>query len=128
MIFRILADITILLHLAWILFLISGFIFALKKSKIAFFHIAGLVFTFFLNLMQWHCPLTYLENYLRVLSNSNTNYTGSFIINYSENIIYLDLPELYLRISAIFFVVLNIIGYAYLIIKYGYSGKISTHK
>ena len=118
MIYKILADITILLHLIWILFLISGIIFAYKKSKIAFLHVAGLVFTLFLNLMQWYCPLTYLENYLRLLSSSNASYTGSFIINYLDQIIYPDLPEPYLRIGAISFVVLNIFGYAYLAIRY----------
>jgi len=118
MIYKILADITILLHLIWILFLISGIIFAHKKSKIAFLHVAGLAFTLLLNLMQWYCPLTYLENYLRLLSSSNASYTGSFIINYLEKIIYPDLPELYLRIGAISFVVLNIFGYAYLVIRY----------
>ena len=114
MIYGLLANFMILLHLAWIMFLIFGFVFALIKSRIAFLHVAGLLFTFILNLMGWYCPLTYLENYLRLLHDSRATYTGSFIYNYLDCIIYPDLPEPYIRICAIIFAVLNMVGYAYL--------------
>jgi len=118
MIYRFLADFTILLHFLWILFIVFGFIFALIKSKIAFLHIAGLLFSVLLNIMGWYCPLTYLENYLHILHGSKTTYTGSFIINFLNHLIYPDLPEKFIRIGEVFFVCLYIIGYAYLAKKY----------
>jgi hypothetical protein len=39
-----LVDMIISLHLLWILFLIFGFVLALKGSRIAFFHLGGLGF------------------------------------------------------------------------------------
>ena len=113
-----LVDSVIFLHLVWILFLIFGFVFALKKSWIAFLHMAGLLFTLLLNLTDYYCPLTYLENYLRVLNKSTAAYSGGFIYNYLYNIIYPDLPELYIRIFSLAFVALYVIGYAILAKRY----------
>ncbi len=118
MTYRFLADFTIILHLVWILFLIFGFIFAVIKSKIAFLHVAGLLFALFLNIMGWYCPLTYLENYLYALHDSESTYTGPFIMDHLDHLIYPDLPEKYIRIGGILFVCLYVIGYAYLAKKY----------
>lgn len=118
MTYRFLADFTIILHFYWILFLIFGFIFALIKSKIAFLHVAALLFALVLNFMGWYCPLTYLENYLYALHDAKSTYTGSFIINYLDHLIYPDLPERYIRIGGILFVCLYAVGYACLAKKY----------
>jgi hypothetical protein len=118
MTYKILADITIIIHFLWILFLIFGILFAIKGSKIAFLHIGGLIFSFLLNIFGWYCPLTHLENYLHSASHLGAYYAGSFITNYLNLIIYLDLPLNYIRIGGIVFVALNLIGYAYLIKKY----------
>ena len=118
MVYRILADITIVVHFFWILFLIFGIFFALKRSKIAFLHMAGLFFSLVLNFFGWYCPLTYIENYLYVAIRSNAYYTGSFITTYLNHLIYLDLPERYIRIGGIVFVLINLIVYIYLAQKY----------
>ncbi|UCF73386.1 MAG: DUF2784 domain-containing protein [Deltaproteobacteria bacterium] len=118
MIYRFLADLTIVLHSVWILFLIFGFILALIRPKIAFLHVAGLLFAMFLNIMGWYCPLTYLENYLYSLDDSPSTYTGPFIMNYLNHLIYPDLPEKYIRIGDILFLCLYLIGYAYLAKRY----------
>ena len=126
MIYRILADITIVMHLFWILFLILGFIFALKRSRITVIHGAGLLFVLILNLMGWYCPLTYLENYLHTLYDANTTYAGSFIRNYVEQLIYLRLPERHIRNAGIVFVVFYGIVYAYFLRKYRREKRIKA--
>ena len=118
MAYKILADLVTLLHFFWILFLLFGFIFALKRWWVALFHLAGLVFAFILNIMGWYCPLTYLENYLRTLHDPETSYAGAFIIRHVDRFIYPDLPEKVVRIGAILFVCLYILGYAYLAKKH----------
>lgn len=112
MIYRFICDIVILVHLLWIIFIIFGFLVSLKYFKASFLHMGSLVFTFVLNLMGWYCPLTYLENYLYRLCDSNLPYSGSFITNNLEKLIYLDMDEGYLRIGAIVWVGLNMGGYA----------------
>ena len=118
MIYSLLAHFTILLHFIWILFIIFGFIFALKRSKIAYLHLSGVFFALFLNLMGWYCPLTYLENYLYTLHDIKSAYTKSFIIHYLDYLIYPDLPETTIRILTLVFVILYVILYTYLAKKF----------
>ena len=127
MIYSLLVHFTIVLHFLWILFIIFGFIFALKRSKIAYLHLSGVFLALFLNLMGWYCPLTYLENYLYTLHDIKSAYTKSFIIHYLEYLIYPDLPEPYIRIFTLFFVTLYVIFYTYLAKRYKLLGRIKRH-
>jgi hypothetical protein len=108
-----LADLVVLFHAAWALFLALGFIFALRKSKIAFVHLGGLGFSLLLNLTGWYCPLTHLENYFHSLDNSEAVYASPFMMVYFYRFLYPGLPEHLLRIGEIVFVCLNLVGYAY---------------
>ena len=117
MVYILLSDVVILLHLLWIILILFGFFVALKYYKIAFIHLAGLVFTLVLNLKGWYCPLTYLENYLHGLYDPKLPYAGSFITNNLQKLIYLEVEEVYLRIGAIVWVGLNMAGYALLLLR-----------
>ena len=118
MIHTVLADLTILFHFLWVLFLIFGVVFAIKRSKIAWFHLGGLLFSLFINMLGMYCPLTYLENYLRSTHGANWPYPGSFIAHYLERIIYLNLPERTIRMGEILFVCLNLVVYGVLAKRY----------
>ena len=109
-----LANAVALLHAAWALFLVFGFIFALRKSQLAFLHLGGLLFSFFLNLLGWYCPLTHLENYLHSLHQKGTGYSSPFMMEYVYYLLYPDLPEYLIRVGEILFVCINLLGYAYL--------------
>ena len=111
MIYKLLSDFVILLHFLWIIFILFGFLIALKYFKVSFIHIAGLAFTLVLNLGGWYCPLTYLENYLHGLYDPQLPYAGFFITKNLQKLIYLDLDEVYLRICGIAWVGLNMAGY-----------------
>ena len=104
-------DLTILLHFFWILFLVFGVVFALKGSKIAWFHLGGLLFSLFINIVGLYCPLTYLETYLRYTCGNEGMYSGSFIAHYLEPIIYPNLSEMTIRIGEILFVCTNLVIY-----------------
>ena len=106
-----LLDSVILLHAAWALFLAVGFVFALRYSAVAVIHVGGLLLSFLLNLMGWYCPLTYLENFLHALGETDAGYTSSFMKEYVYRFLYPDLPELTIRIGEMIFVFLNVLGY-----------------
>ena len=127
MVYRVLAELTVLLHFLWILFIFLGVVFALKKSKIAWVHLGGLLFSLFLNIFGWYCPLTYLENYLRRFQGETRHYGGSFINRSLEVVIYPDLSEGVIRIGEILFVCLNLVVYGVLAKKY-YSQSDSLEK
>jgi hypothetical protein len=118
MIHGFLADLTIVLHFVWILFLICGFIPALLRPKIAFLHLAGLLFALLLNIMGWYCPLTYVEDCLRSLSGPCPVESGSAIIACLYHLIYPELPENYIRIGGILFTSFYVGFYAWLAKRY----------
>ena len=107
-------DLLILLHAAWVVFLAAGFLLALRYSKVAAVHIGGLVFSFFLNLMDWYCPLTYLENFLHALDEADAIYGSSFMREHVYRFLYPDLPEPFIRVVEMIFVWLVLLGYMYL--------------
>jgi hypothetical protein len=90
MLYRILADTVVIVHLLWILFLICGAIPGARYKVVRVLHLSGLVFAVILQVFGWYCPLTHLEVWLRQQHDAATAYAGSFIITYLERIVYLD--------------------------------------
>ncbi len=115
-----LVDIAIVVHFLWILFLVFGFVFALKGSRIAYVHLGGLVFALGLNALGWYCPLTHLENYLRSLHEAHSAYSTSFIARGLEKFVYPDIPENLLRGGEILLTALYLLVYGYWAKKVGW--------
>jgi hypothetical protein len=87
MIYSLLADITVLLHLVFILFVVLGGLLVLKWRWMAWVHIPAAIWGALIELMGWICPLTPLENRFRSLA-GESGYTGDFIGQYLLPIIY----------------------------------------
>jgi hypothetical protein len=87
MLYRILADATLLLHLLFILFVLLGGLGVLWWRKLDWVHIPTVLWGAGIELVGWPCPLTYLENYLR-RKGSGTGYDTSFIEHYLLPVIY----------------------------------------
>ena len=100
--YRILADITVLIHFSWIIFLILGAFLGAKNKGVKIFHISGLVFAFIIQIFDWYCPLTHLEVWLRSRHNPALTYTGSFIAHYLEAIVYIELPRYLIFMLTVF--------------------------
>jgi hypothetical protein len=124
MIYSILTHFTIVLHFAWILFLVFGVLFTWRWPKVAILHLGGLLSSLVLNLFRWYCPLTHLENYLRRLYDVKSTYGGPFTATYLERLVYPDVPEDYIRVGEIFFVILYGLFYAYLVRKHHLFARI----
>jgi len=116
-VYRLFGDAVIILHFLWILFILFGLFIGIKYGRLIWVHLGGLVFTLILNIGGWFCPLTYLENHLYGLYNPQLSYAGSFIGQYLQRLIYLDLDEAYLRIAAVIWVAINLGGYVLLFKK-----------
>ena len=87
MLFRLAADAVILIHLAFILFALLGAAIAARWHWIPIVHLPVAAWVFFVELTGRICPLTYLENYLRIKAGLS-GYTESFIEHYLLAIIY----------------------------------------
>jgi cytochrome c biogenesis protein CcdA len=94
MLYKIVADLTILFHLIWIGFLIFGALLAYKRPWLRTLHLTGLIFSVTMQVYGWYCPLTYVEQWLRTQHHPDASYTGSFIAHYAERLVYLRVSPL----------------------------------
>jgi hypothetical protein len=89
MLFRLLADATLLLHLAFIVFAVAGGVLALRWPRVVWAHLPAAGWAAVVMFTGWVCPLTPLENHFRALG-GQAGYDGGFIENYIASVIYPD--------------------------------------
>ena len=111
MLYKICADIVVVIHLLWILFLLFGAFPGMYRKIFKIIHISGLIFAFIVQIFGWYCPLTYLEIWLRYKHDPALSYSGSFIINYVEKIVYLQVSRSSIFILTILLIGLNVLIY-----------------
>ena len=108
MFYKVFADIVVLVHFLWILFLFFGAFWGIRNRAVRIFHISGLAFAFVIQIFDWYCPLTHLEFWLRSKHDPALAYTGSFIIYYVEKTVYLELSRPLILIFTLFLCGLNV--------------------
>ena len=89
MTYRLLADAVLVLHLAFIAFALLGGLLVLRWPRIAWVHLPAVAWGVIVAWVGWVCPLTPLENQLRVLG-GEAAYRGGFISHYLTMVIYPD--------------------------------------
>ncbi|MDH3224105.1 MAG: DUF2784 domain-containing protein [Gemmatimonadota bacterium] len=87
MIQRILADLVVVVHFAFIVFVILGGLLALRWRRAMWLHLPAAAWGFAIEAFGWICPLTPLENRLRRAS-GEAGYPGGFIEHYLIPIMY----------------------------------------
>jgi hypothetical protein len=86
-IYRLLADGVLLLHLAFIAFVVAGALLVWRRRWVAWLHLPAVVWAVTVEVNGWLCPLTPLEVQLRILA-GDSGYTGGFIERYLLPLIY----------------------------------------
>jgi hypothetical protein len=108
MTYLILANIILAVHLLFIVFVVFGSLFVFYKRWLSWLHIPAVIYGILVEFSGWICPLTPLENHVRVLA-GQSGYTHSFVQQYLLKMIY---PEGLTRQDQI------IIGCAILILNF----------
>ena len=112
------ADIIVLTHFAFILFVIFGGFMVLKWQKLIWLHVPAAVWGALIELYGWICPLTTLENNLR-RNRGEDYYSTGFIEHYIMPIIY---PSGLTReiqiVLAVLVIIINAFAYTMLLLKY----------
>jgi len=85
--YRLLADLVVLLHAAFVLFVIFGGFAVLRWPRLAWIHIPTAAWGALIEMAGWICPLTPLENSLRQMG-GQAAYGAGFIEHYIVPIIY----------------------------------------
>ncbi len=84
---RILADLIVVLHLAFIVFVVCGGLLALRWRKVPWVHLPAAAWGAVVEIGGLTCPLTPLEKWLRRQA-GGAGYTGGFIEHYVLPIVY----------------------------------------
>ncbi len=79
----------LLFHGAFVLFVVGGGLLAMRFRKLLGWHLAAAAWGAVVEINGWICPLTFLENWLRVATGV-AGYQGGFLAHYLFAVIYPD--------------------------------------
>lgn len=115
--YRLLADLTLLAHFAFIIFVLLGGLLVLKWPQVAWLHIPAALWGALTEFFSLPCPLTPLEKHFQRLA-GDTPYEGDFIARYLLPLIYPAglTPTVQIVLGAIV-VALNIVIYGWLLAR-----------
>jgi len=119
MAYKIFADAVIVVHFLFILFMLLGFLLTIYAVlfREKFFdwwlfrslHLLGIFYVASLSILGKYCPLTILENELRLKYEVFSVYSGSFIVHYLEKLVYPDVNPLVIQIPTVFLAIFTIV-------------------
>jgi hypothetical protein len=114
MVFSVLAFGTVLLHLAFILFVIFGGLAAARRPRLAPLHLACAAWGAYVALANRVCPLTPLENAFRRRA-GEAGYDGGFLEHYMLAVIYpTGLTASTQQVLGVIVIVLNVAVYGWI--------------
>ena len=82
-----LADLVVLIHFLFVLFVIAGGLLVLRWPRLAYVHLPAAVWGATIEFAGWICPLTPLEKRLRE-SAGMASYEGGFVEHYILPVLY----------------------------------------
>ena len=85
--YRLLADLVVILHVAFVAFALFGGLLALKWKRIVWLHVPAALWAAAIEFGGWICPLTPLEIWLREQGGA-TGYRSGFIDHYILPLLY----------------------------------------
>jgi hypothetical protein len=117
MVYRLLADLVVVVHALFVVFVLLGAFLALRWHWIVWIHIPAAIWGVLIEYGGWICPLTPLENSLRARAGQSV-YNGDFIQHYLLGALY---PEGLTRTTQYVLgsvaLLVNLVGYTLLILQ-----------
>ena len=115
MIYRILADAIVVVHLLFVVYALFGGLLVLRWKYTVLLHIPALLWGVVVEAKGWICPLTPLENRLRTEA-GGAGYPGGFVEHYILPVLY---PEGLTRadqmLLAVLLVTANVVIYGFVL-------------
>lgn len=111
MAYRFIADLAMVLHFAFLAYLVSGGFLAWRWPRTIWAHLATAGYGFFNVVIGWPCPLTHVENWGRERAGDAALPASGFIDHYLTGVIY---PAEHLRsvqLAVAVLVVTSWVGY-----------------
>jgi hypothetical protein len=118
MTYRVLADVTLLVHFAFVLFVVFGGVLVWRWGSLRWVHLPVALWGALIEFAGWVCPLTPLENAFRRLG-GEAGYQGGFVEHYLLPLIY---PSGLTRnvqwVLGTFVVAINVALYSYAVARW----------
>lgn len=119
MTYRILAEIILVLHFCFVIFVIFGGLLVLYRRWIAWLHVPAVFWGIIIEFFWWACPLTTLENHFRQLG-GDAGYATGFVDYYVSLVLYTPLsPEMRTTLGSL------LIGFNLIVYLYVYRRRFS---
>jgi len=117
MIYSVLADIVVVIHMAFVIFAVFGGLAVLCRPQWAWIHLPAVTWATLVEVTGWVCPLTPLENFFRG-KGGHAPYQSDFIANYLLPVLY---PEGLMRCHQVWLglcvLVFNLLLYGWLLYR-----------
>lgn len=85
--YQLAADLIVLVHFLFVIFVLFGALLLLWRRWLIWLHLPALVWGVVIELTGWICPLTPLENKMRLQAGLEM-YSGDFVMHYIMPILY----------------------------------------
>lgn len=124
MFYALMADAVVVLHLLFIVFVLSGALLALRWRGWILLHLPAMAWGMAVEFLHLYCPLTPLENHLR-LKAGIAGYEGDFIGHYLIPLIYPAglTPQIQIVLGTLV-VVVNLTAYLIVIQRWRHRGSV----
>lgn len=117
MVYYVFTNLVIVVHLAFVLFVVLGGFFVLRWKRFAWIHVPAVLWAALIEFAGWICPLTPLENWLREKGGA-IGYQSGFIEYYIYPLLYPTMLTRYLQVClGLFVLVVNLGIYAWIFRK-----------
>jgi hypothetical protein len=107
MAYRVLADLVMLTHFAFIALVVVGPLLAVRWRRLLWVQVPAAAYALAIVVVGFTCPLTPLENELRARA-GQAGYEGGFVDRYIEGVIY---PGSLTRVAQLVAAVVMVLGY-----------------
>jgi len=116
-IYRLIADVVVVVHLGFVVFVVLGGLLVIRWRRLAWLHLPAVVWGIFIELAGWICPLTPIENRLRRAAGGG-GYEGGFVEHYVVPVLYPDVLTPRMQVGlAVFVLSVNVAVYLWIVLR-----------
>jgi len=116
-VYRLLADVIVVVHLGFVVFVVLGGLLVIRWRRLVWLHLPAVIWVIALELAGWICPLTPLENRLRRAAGGG-GYEGGFVEHYLVPVLYPDVLTRRMQVGlAVFVLSVNVAVYLWIVLR-----------
>jgi hypothetical protein len=113
---RILAELVLVIHFCFVLFVVFGGLLVLRWPSVLWLHLPAFIWGILVQCFFWACPFTPLENWFRRMG-GESGYTGGFVEHYISAILYANVSRKFQAMLGLLLIGVNVLVYSVVFIR-----------